>query len=363
MGGFFPESRSTPFLISFLLFLFLAFCYSPANAENSISQIVPLIKQEYPGKPPHIRMLYVNILSLGTRKINQPILLDTGSSGMTIDCAAVLPRKLCSAEGVHITKTLELDGIFVTTQKVVMNYGIYDEYGNVALARVTFGSPHSPVATDRLVPFLIRYKTVKRSTGEIVGGRLWPKGIFGVSPIGGGGPNRMLKSPIDAVSAGNGLRKGYYLSPIGTDWRICANEDANCPTVEAFHIGISESVKSDFNTQKWMAASNRYNFPTIDSCILLKEITTCRPTVYDTGNSTILLADNLPKDSDGSMGVGTKVAVKIAMLGEWKFDTSYASELEFSPTIGHSIVGIRYFETNSLLVDLDAKEIGIRIGH
>lgn len=308
-------------------------------------------------------MLYVNILRLGNRKINQPILLDTGSSGMTIDCTAVLPVKLCSSKGIKITKNLELDGITVTIEKTVMNYGTYDEYGNVAFARVAFGSPGSPASTEASIPFLIRYKTVRRSTGEIVGGRLWPKGIFGISPIGGGGPNQMFKSPMDAVSAGNGLRKGYYLSPIGTNWRACTNEDANCPTVEALHIGIPDSVKSGFKTQKWKTADKRYNFPTIGSCILLKEKTTCRPTLYDTGNSTIVIADHPPKDLGGSTDVGTKVAVKIAMLGEWKFDTSYGSELEFSPTIGHNIVGIRYFERNSLLVDLEAKEIGVRIGN
>jgi hypothetical protein len=75
---------------------------------------------------------------------------------MTIECSAVLPPKLCSVDGIRITENLELDGIIVTTQKAVMNYGTYDEYGNIALARVTFGSPHSPVATERLVSFLIR---------------------------------------------------------------------------------------------------------------------------------------------------------------------------------------------------------------
>ncbi|MER8704946.1 hypothetical protein NKH49_05100 [Mesorhizobium sp. M1088] len=345
------------------IFAILGALFSSSSSAKTAEEItVPLIKLEYPGNPPNIRMLYVKILRLGIRKINQPLLLDTGSSGMTIDCAAVLPVRLCSTKGIKITKNLELDGITVTTQKAITHYGTYDEYGNVALARVTFGSSSSPASTEASIPFLIRYKIVRRSTGEIVGGPLWPKGVFGISPVGGGGPNQMLKSPMDAVNARNGLRKGYYLSPVGTDWRACTNENANCPTVKALHIGIPDSVKSGFKIQKWKTADERYNFPTIGSCILLKEETTCRPTLYDTGNSTIVIANNPPKDSGGSMDVGTKVAVK-KMLGEWKFVTSYSSELEFSPTIGHSIIGIRYFETNSLLIDFEAKEIGIRIGN
>ena len=84
-------------------------------------------------------MLYVRILSLGSRKINQPLLLDTGSSGMTIECRSVLPAELCSPDGINVTESRDFDGIVVTTQKVVMHYGTYDEYGNVASARVAFG--------------------------------------------------------------------------------------------------------------------------------------------------------------------------------------------------------------------------------
>jgi hypothetical protein len=55
--------------------------------------------------------------------------------------------------------------------------------------------------------------------------------------------------------------------------------------------------------------------------------------------------------------------VKISKLGEWNFATSYKPEVEFYPEIAHNIIGIRYFETNSFLIDLETKEIGIRIGN
>jgi hypothetical protein len=42
--------------------------------------------------------------------------------------------------------------------------------------------------------------------------------------------------------------------------------------------------------------------------------------------------------------------------------TRYQPEIEFVPQINHHVFGIRYFEENSLLFDLDTGEIGFRIG-
>ncbi len=226
-------------LLAVLLAAFLAGALQSRAADDQPAT-VPLIKLEYPGNPPNIRMLYVRLLALGDRKVDQPLLFDTGSAGMTVECHVVLPAHLCSDEGIRIDKSLELDGITVTTQTAVMSYGIHDEYGNIAFARVTIGSRARPVPTAEPIPVLIRYKKVVRDTGEIVGGPLWPKGMFGVSPVGGGGP-QMLTSPLNAINPGNGLRRGYYLSPIGADWTKCTNEQGNCPEVAALHIGIARA--------------------------------------------------------------------------------------------------------------------------
>ena len=62
------------------------------------------------------------------------------------------------------------------------------------------------------------------------------------------------------------------------------------------------------------------------------------------------------------MGVGVDVAVTAPNHDAWKFKTTYQPEVEFMPQLPYQIAGIRYFETNSLLFDLDAGEIGFRIG-
>ncbi|WP_137929726.1 hypothetical protein [Mesorhizobium comanense] len=281
---------------------------------------------------------------------------------MTIECRSVLPAELCSPDGINVTESRDFDGIVVTTQKVVMHYGTYDEYGNVASARVAFGSPDSPVSTDRRVSFLIRYKQVRRDTGEIVGGPLWPRGIFGISPIGGDGPHQMIRSPMSAVNVATGLHRGYYLSAIGSKWKECTNEEGNCPEVEALHIGIPNDVKKSFKMQKWNRASPQYNFPTFESCLSWNSEPNCRPTLYDTGNSNIMVSADTSKLYT-SLDAGTKILVKTEGQDDWNFTTTYKPEVEIVPGLEHNIVGIRFFEKNSLLVDLETQEIGLRLGH
>src|SRR5262245_11955245 len=98
----------------------------PAVAEEA-----SLIKLEYPGNPPNIRMLFVRLLALGDRQVDVPLLFDTGSVGITVECESVLPARYCSTSGIKIDAPLELEGLTVTTRQAVAQYGTYDEYGNI----------------------------------------------------------------------------------------------------------------------------------------------------------------------------------------------------------------------------------------
>ena len=322
---------------------------------------VPLIKLEYPGNPPNIRMLYVRVLALGDRAVDVPLLFDTGSAGITIACETVLPTQYCSTDGIKIKKNLELDGLTVTTRRIVSQYGTYDEYGNLAFARIRFGSEASSVTTTETVPLLIRYKQVRRATGEVVGGPLWPKGIFGVSPIGAqaGG---FLRSPIEAIDVPPGWHRGYRLSPIGAAWSICTNEQRNCPEVAVLSLGVDEAARKSFTLAKLGKVKSEHYLPFVEACVTWLDQTVCRPAIYDTGNSTIMIAGKPPAGSGSSLPVGVDVSVTGPDEGLWRFKTMYQPEVEFAPHMDIHLIGIRYFEANSLLVDLDTQEIGIRLG-
>ena len=342
--------------------LFVALIATPGiRADEPVELVAPLIKLEYPGNPPNIRMLYVRVLALGDRQVDVPLLFDTGSVGITMECESILPARYCSADGIKIDGPLELDGLKVTTQRAVAQYGTYDEYGNIAYAKVGFGAPGHLIATAEAIPILVRYKQVRRATGEIVGGPLWPKGIFGVSPVGftAGG---LLPSPMGAIDVPAGQHKGYRLSPIGTDWKICTNERGNCPEIDALHVGIAPTAKTGFTLAKLKKLPSEHYFPFVETCIAWKQEKVCRPTIYDTGNSTIMVAGRPPKGTTAPLPIGTEVAATMPDAEAWRFTVQYLPEVEFNPNMDVHLLGIRYFETNSLLVDLESQEIGLRLG-
>lgn len=327
----------------------------------SLADEAPLIKLEYPGNPTNIRMLYVRLLALGDHQVDVPLLFDTGSVGITVECESVLPARYCSASGIKIDKPLELEGLTVTTQQTVAQYGTYDEYGNIAYAKVGFGAREHPISTSEQIPILIRYKQVRRATGEIVGGPLWPKGMFGVSPVGftAGG---LLRSPMSRIDVPAGQHKGYRLSPVGADWKICTNEQGNCPQVVALHIGIDPAGKKDFTLAKLKKLPSEHYFPFVETCIAWQQEKVCRPAIFDTGNSTIVIAGKPPKGTAAPLPIGTEVAANAGNGAPWRFRVEYEPEVEFAPQMDIHLIGIRYFETNSLLVDLDTQEIGFRLG-
>ena len=330
----------------------------PARSETAP---VPLIKLEYPGNPPNVRMLYIRIQKLGERMVDSPLLFDTGSAGITIDCAVVLPANLCSTTGIKIDAPLELDGLTVTTKQRVSQYGTYDEYGNIAIARVSFGAPDSPVVTTKAIPILIRYKKVRRSNGEIVGGPLWPHGIFGVAPVAGqiGGE---LVSPMDFVDPGPGRHAGFSLSPIGRNWIACTNEEGTCPEVAALHIGVDPAEIGQFSTFDLDTTGSQHYQPYVDTCLAWGDKKVCAPTLFDTGNSTIMIAGPPRQGGDMSLPVGVGMRLSWPSGLEWRYAIEYRPEAEFAPLSDVHLIGIRYFEANSLLIDLKNRKVGFRLG-
>ena len=337
--------------------LLLAFS-ALACAEPSKSLTIPIVKQQYPGYPP-VRLANVRVLSLGDRKVDFPLLFDTGSAGVTIDCNLVLPWELCAPDGIKIEQELISDSIRVTTRRIVAQYGTYDEYGNLAYARMSLGDAAHNVTTSEM-PVLIRYKKVRRQTGEVVGGPLWPRGIVGVSPLGAqaGG---LLHSPMDYIDPPEGLARGFYLTPLGEVWVTCMHEFDECPSVDALHIGIDAETKAQFEMVPLGASRSEHYIGFVDACLYWYGRQSCVPTLYDTGNSTIAIAGPPPEGADMALPISTKVTLVGPNKTKWEFPTLYVPEVEFAPNSDINLIGIRYFETNGLLFDLELGQIGFRI--
>lgn len=340
-----------------LLAAFLIFGSSAADAQTAEPIRLPVIKQEYPGKPKNIRLIHVPLMKVGDKSVEVPLLLDTGSVGMSVDCEFVLPLELCSPEGVKIDHQINMDGIVVTPQKMEIHYGGTIQYGNLARAKVVIGDETGSVTTDEPISFMIRTKVVRRFDGKAVSGRLYPKGMMGISPIGQVDAKAEVRSPFESVSVPAGLHKGYSIGDLGMDWVTCATEDKTCPSIPALAIGVDPKDREGWKFTRIKAAEDRYNFPTIESCIVIEDgKPNCLPTLFDTGNSTIFVGGVKSKP----LKKGKRVSVRTIV--PWDFTTKYTPEVEFEQSLPHHVVGIRFFEENRLAVDLDVGLIALRLG-
>jgi hypothetical protein len=328
-----------------------------AQDSGSGSVQLPLIKLSNPTAG---HRLYIKMLGLGQRKVDVPLLFDTGHAGISVDCKAVLGAELCTEDGIKADKELLVDGIRITTKKISMKFESVIEHGQLAYAQVKFGSPESPISTSKEIPFFLRYKEEDRATGKAT--RTEHMGVFGVSPIDATSQGEFLKSPPANVEVGPGFRRGFYLSPIGEKWVRCSNKKNDCPLAMSLHIGIDANILKEFALTETKRLSNRYAFPTVEACVAVQKESICKQTLFDTGAAKIIVSKKPKNNRETFLPVGANVAVSGPIDGEWKFKTKSAAEVQIADFIDFNVVGIRYFENNSLLFDFEKGQMGFRLG-
>lgn len=331
----------------------------PAAAldDGSGSVQLPLIKLSNPTAG---HRLYIKLLGLGQRKVDVPLLFDTGTPGISVDCKAVLGPKLCTEDGIKADKELLVDGIRITSQKISNKFETVIEYGQLAYAQIKFGSPASLVSTSKEIPFVLRYKEEDRQTGKTI--HTENMGVFGVSPIDATSQGEFLKSPLTSVEVSPGLLQGFYLTPIGANWVRCSNKKNDCPPAMSLHIGVDENIKKEFTLTKINRLSNRYPFPTVEACVAFQDQRICKQTLFDTGAIKTIISKKPKTSRETFLRAGETATLSGPIVGEWKFQTKTNAEFQLTDGIDFNVIGIRYFEKNSLLFDLETGQMGFRMG-
>lgn len=322
---------------------------------------VPLIKVRFDADGAMAEQIYLRILSVGGRKTDQPIQFDTGSSGMVIDCHAVLPAKYCSTRGLRIKKDTMIDGILVTTTTLKIRYGNHEDYGNLARAEISFGAADAPVRTAFPIWFVIRYKALNSRTRQLITSPSFPAGFFGVAPFGGLGPHGEAISPLAAVRVGPGMRRGYRLEPLGTDWKHCSTPRHGCPEVAALHVGLRDSDDRDFNFVPLGQTRTHHVFPTAYACVVYSGTRLCQPAVLDTGTVPVLLGLGRSGNTGKSAPKGAVITVTDENFGIWRFTTRYAQEVSVRQKLDITVIGIRFFEENAIALDIEGRRFGVRL--
>jgi len=164
------------------------------------------------------KLLLMSITKIGAQSVNFDLVYDTGSGGLVIDAAGILPASMISATGFTFTgDSTVVDGITITNQTDIIEYGDDNNttdkvYGNLAYADVTIGDNNGNIVVKRL-PFFIYYKAVDTK------GNTLPAHDFDVLGVSGEyditfANSAFITSPFSYFDPGTGLTKGFKMSAI-----------------------------------------------------------------------------------------------------------------------------------------------------
>jgi hypothetical protein len=311
------------------------------------------------------RRLYVAISRVGTQSINQGLVFDTGSTGMTIDANGILPASMITASGFQITgDSVTVNGITVTNQHAIISYGGVDgtieEYGNLAYAPVTVGDVQGNITTPR-IPIFLYYKVVNKNTGAQL--PVHSADVFGVGP-GSSHANRLIGSPLSYFKLPGNYTSGFRLA------RLTAAGFGSSLTYVAslLYIGLNDA---DLNASNFimhplsLAGAEGYS-PNIRSTINYNGQSIPGTILFDTGTpvTTIISDSDVPFNSqtlpaNTSVTITTNNGFSYQYTTAANFNLTQVQNPSYSNDI-RTIFSINFFMSNEYLLDYANHRIGLK---
>lgn len=277
------------------------------------------------------------------------------------------------------------------------------EVGNVGYAQVTFGDPSKSLTTTQM-PIFFYYKTTKNVSACNDGAVVDPtpesaQGWFGVNtaadsvsvantPSG----QELALCSIDSTGTcalvsvlkylryGPSINAGFALSPPSPD--SCTFTTGNCPAEPMLTIGVTAAMQESFATVTLSCVANQLNdgFPVCNANAPKISAVVTPPgqggtpvtlpassVLFDTGTPTMLIVGSaaaistLPTQETTSQPPATIVSPEATVTFTTPVGVTYSYQTVASgPTetivnpggIGQNIIGVEYFQSNSLLIDL-----------
>jgi hypothetical protein len=227
----------------------------------------------YPSDSPETgARLFAMVSGVGSLQVNLPVILDTGSAGVTLNASRLFPSSLVGPNGFIFPpgeSTLVFGGITVTNQIATRSYGGANgttQTGNIAFAALTIGDQPSRVSTMQL-PLLLYYRIVETATGAPIDTNLFQNGVLGVNssananivanvpaPASGTPACALdsvgtceLVSPFKFLVYANGLHAGFMLTPAPLQNCDISIAD-DCQPRPMLTLGLNEAAETGFNT-------------------------------------------------------------------------------------------------------------------
>jgi len=362
-----------------LVLLFVMSCKKP-GAENgngsSTSGIVtatPARLGLYEVDSSVYKQFLIPVASIGTITSGFYPVFDTGSGGLVIDAAGLLPPAMITNSGFNFTgDSIVVNGITITNQTSTITYGDNCStsndtvYGNLAYAQVTVGDPNGNI-TIKHMPFFIYYKATNGA------GNLYPANYFDVFGVNQeydfSFPNVNVTSPFSYFDPGTGLTQGFKTAPLGGPYVYDSNAGANyAPGVVTVGLTSSDvsSTSGFVNTQLSLYSGYGY-VPLIPSTVTYNSKSFNSYVVFDSGTAGYSYLED-PSFTGSATALAQNSQVSIATTSGFSYsyavtatdnETNVENPATSCETV--SILSIEYFLSNEYMINYSNHNLGLKL--
>jgi hypothetical protein len=313
--------------------------------------------------------IFIPIQQVGTQTVNDDLVFDTGSAGLTIDAQGIIPDSLITNTGFKFTgDSVVVNGVTITSTQSEMDYGDNTDMtvvkGNVAYANVTLSNNASGITIKR-VPFFIYYGAFDVQNGNTANETQLPAhsaDIFGVSQEYSYASNLIL-SPLSYYKPGNGLTNGFKLAELVQSGFTSAGVYE--PSI--LTLGLTQSdlaSTSGFVMHNETYTSTDGYSPDVPGMVTYSGNTISANFLFDTGTPEISIIENQAA-STGILPTGTAITLKTTEGFTYSYttaSTTQITEVENPKVTGdiRTIFSLEFFINNEYLINYTGHQIGLK---
>jgi hypothetical protein len=326
-----------------------------------------------------------------------PLILDTGSAGMTLYAPDIFPSSMVSSNGFVFqagSTTLQFNGITVTNVQAIKSFAQTTQVGNIGFANVTFGA--NGELTTASMPIFFYFRILNNGTGLPLSTLPPQRGIFGISSAANtitvansvtptslsvcslqSSTTCHLVSPLRYLSYGSGINAGFMLRPATLQSSCDMTTWNGCTQADIFTVGVTSTSEIGFASESLACPGNQPSGsssgisvcqPAISSTVSVTgtNYSFSTPVLFDTGNPIDVL--NIPTASSSNfpstVAAGTGISITTPSGFTYTYTagptgTSSATNVNQN-TNPPSIIGIDFFTSHSFFVDFTSNTVGFR---
>jgi hypothetical protein len=336
---------------------------SSEKASTTIKSLATLGLYQYQSGT--VKRIFIPITKVGTQAVTYYSVFDTGSSGMTLDANGILPASMITSSGISFTgDSVVVNGITVTNKTSTMSYGdatsTTKEYGNLAYAPITIGDANGNITTKR-IPFFLYYKIMNTTTNTQLPAHA--ADIFGVAP-GTSYASTLIASPLSYFDLDANLTQGFRLAMLNS----AAFSTSGTYVAGLLSIGLTPtdvSTETGFIMHPLSTSLFTGYSPNIQSTITYNGTTTTGPVLFDTGNPSVSIIENIKENAVGDLPENSTVTITTNRGFTYTYTTTSTSNLTTIQNPNNTqdyrtILSLDFFIRNEYLTDYTNHRIGLK---